>query len=66
VDRNIFGTTDNNGFQSLPAQNTAQAGTSGGTLVVCGSLFLSGEALVALGAFPWEVRTPDMNELTLR
>ena len=44
----------------------AWARTSGGTLVVCGSLFLSGEALVALGAFPWEVRTPDMNELTLR
>ena len=44
----------------------AWARTSGGTLVVCGSLFLSGEALVALDAFPWEVRTPDMNELTLR
>ena len=44
----------------------AWARTSGGTLVVCGSLFLSGEALVALGAFPWEVRTPDENELTLR
>ena len=44
----------------------AWARTSGGTLVVCGSLFLSGEALVVLGAFPWEVRTPDENELTLR
>ncbi len=44
----------------------AWARTCGGTLVVCGSLFLSGEALVALGAFPWEVRAPDMNELTLR
>ena len=44
----------------------AWARTSGGTLVVCGSLFLSGEALVALDAFPWEVRKPDENELTLR
>ena len=44
----------------------AWARTNGGTLVVCGSLFLAGEALVALGAFPWRVRAPDANELTLR
>ena len=29
------------------------ARASGGVLVVCGSLFLAGEALVALDAFPW-------------
>ena len=44
----------------------AWARASGGSIVVCGSLFLSGEALVELGAFPWLVRTPDANELTLR
>lgn len=36
---------------------------TGGTIVVCGSLFLAGEALVELGAFPWAVRAPDANEL---
>ncbi len=44
----------------------AWARVNNGTLIVCGSLFLAGEALVALGAFPWEVRKPDENELTLR
>lgn len=44
----------------------AWARANGGTVVVCGSLFLAGEALVALGAFPWGVREPDANELTLR
>lgn len=44
----------------------AWARASGGSIVVCGSLFLSGEALVELGAFPWPVRSPDANELTLR
>ncbi|MGN0852601.1 MAG: bifunctional folylpolyglutamate synthase/dihydrofolate synthase [Kiritimatiellia bacterium] len=39
---------------------------TGGTLVVCGSLFLAAEALVELDAFPWTVRAPDANELTLR
>lgn len=43
----------------------AWARVSGGTLVACGSLFLAGEALVALDAFPWEVHEPDANELTL-
>lgn len=38
----------------------------GGTVVACGSLFLVGEALVELDAFPWSVRAPDANELTLR
>ncbi len=41
------------------------AKASGGTIIVCGSLFLVGEALVELDAFPWAVRPPDANELTL-
>ena len=48
------------------ARALAWARASGGSIVVCGSLFLSGEALVELGAFPWPVRSPDANELTLR
>ena len=36
---------------------------TGNVVVVCGSLFLAGEALVALGAFPWPVRAADANEL---
>ncbi len=42
---------------------TAWAKDTGGTPVVCGSLFLAGEALLAMGAFPWSVRPPDANEL---
>ena len=38
----------------------------GGVVVACGSLFLAGEALVELDAFPWKIREPDANELTLR
>lgn len=41
------------------------AKSNGGTLIACGSLFLAGEALVELGAFPWTVREPDANELSL-
>ena len=47
------------------AQARAWAKACGGSLVVCGSLFLAGEALVELGAFPWPVRTPDANELSV-
>lgn len=36
-----------------------------GTLIVCGSLFLAGEALVELNAFPWSVRPVDQNELLI-
>ena len=36
---------------------------TGGTPVVCGSLFLAGEALLSLGAFPWPTRPPDANEM---
>ncbi|MGN0847904.1 MAG: glutamate ligase domain-containing protein, partial [Kiritimatiellia bacterium] len=48
------------------ARAFAWAKAKGGTIVACGSLFLAGEALVELGAFPWTVRPPDANELTLR
>ncbi|HNX35817.1 MAG TPA: folylpolyglutamate synthase/dihydrofolate synthase family protein [Kiritimatiellia bacterium] len=34
-----------------------------GVVLVCGSLFLAGEALVALGAFPWPSDRNDANEL---
>ncbi len=43
----------------------AWAKANDGTIIVCGSLFLAGEALVELDAFPWTVRPPDANELTL-
>ncbi len=33
-----------------------------GTVVVCGSLFLAGEALSALGEYPWKMRAADTNE----
>jgi dihydrofolate synthase/folylpolyglutamate synthase len=38
------------------------ARATGGTAVACGSLFLAGEALVELGAYPWPIRAPDPNE----
>jgi len=40
----------------------AWARDAGGVVVVCGSLFLAGEALVALGAFPWPCDRRDANE----
>ena len=44
------------------ARGRAWAKESGGILVVCGSLFLAGEALVALDAFPWAADDPYPNE----
>ena len=41
----------------------AWARETGTPVVVCGSLFLVGEALVALDAYPWRLRSPDANEL---
>ena len=38
------------------------AHSTGGRIVICGSLFLAGEALVALNAYPWPFRAPDANE----
>jgi hypothetical protein len=34
-----------------------------GTTLVCGSLFLAGEALAELGAYPWPADRSDPNEL---
>lgn len=60
------------GFVSVTACTSLEEGLSraiewakdtGGTPVVCGSLFLAGEALLAMGVFPWPVRPPDANEL---
>ncbi len=45
------------------AKAEAWARETGGTPVVCGSLFLAGEALLELDAFPWPIRPPDANEL---
>jgi len=36
---------------------------TGGRVVVCGSLFLAGETLVALDAYPWGARAVDPNEI---
>ena len=44
------------------AQARAWAREADGVVVVCGSLFLAGEALVALGAFPWPCDRRDANE----
>jgi len=41
----------------------AWARETGNSVVVCGSLFLVGEALVALNAYPWPLRSSDANEL---
>jgi len=40
----------------------AWAHETGNAVVVCGSLFLVGEALVALDAYPWRYRSSDANE----
>ncbi len=45
------------------ARAKAWARETGGRVVICGSLFLAGEALVALGAYPWAVKEPDANEI---
>lgn len=65
----LSGFTAAHACRNLPealARAVAWAQSCGGSLVVCGSLFLVGEALVELGAFPWNVREPDANELTVR
>ena len=40
----------------------ALAAVDGNPALICGSLFLAGEALVALGAYPWTVRRTDPSE----
>ncbi len=52
-------------FPAALARALAWAKEARGTLVICGSLFLVAEALVALGAFPWPIRAPDANERSL-
>ena len=50
----------------VPTALSAAAGWSretGNIVVVCGSLFLAGEALVALDAYPWPATAPSENEL---
>lgn len=42
------------------------AAAEGGTVLVCGSLFLAGAALAALGAYPWANRRGDPNEALRR
>ena len=51
---------------TLPAALAAAAAWSletGNVVVVCGSLFLAGEALVALDAYPWPATAHSVNEL---
>ena len=50
----------------VPTALSASAGWSretGNVVVVCGSLFLAGEALVALDAYPWPATAHSVNEL---
>lgn len=44
------------------ASAAAWAARTYGAVVVCGSLFLAGEALTELGAYPWPLRPPDAND----
>ena len=58
-----FGTVDS--FRSLEEglfAATAWAKENDGMVVIGGSLFLAGEALDGLGAFPWESGKPFPNE----
>jgi dihydrofolate synthase/folylpolyglutamate synthase len=47
--------------EALDAARAWARGTDG-VVLVCGSLFLAGEALTALGAYPWRAGRPDENE----
>jgi dihydrofolate synthase/folylpolyglutamate synthase len=44
----------------------ALAAVESNPALICGSLFLAGEALVSLGAYPWTVRRRDPSETLLR
>ena len=60
------GIADATSCPTVPAALSAAAAWSretGNIVIVCGSLFLAGEALVALDAYPWPVRSADANEL---
>lgn len=52
------------GIQATPCKSLQDAiKLSSGQTLVCGSLFLAGEALVALGAYPWSTARQDPSEL---
>ena len=52
------------GIDAVPCGSLKESvGLVRGTTLVCGSLFLAGEALVELGAYPWGVPRFDKSEL---
>jgi dihydrofolate synthase/folylpolyglutamate synthase len=53
------------GMEAVSCGSLSEAleATRGRDTLICGSLFLAGEALVALGAYPWEVGKFDAAEL---
>ena len=54
------------GIDAVPcgslAEAISRARETGHKVLVCGSLFLAGEALLSLGAYPWPVRSKCANE----
>lgn len=52
------------GIDAAPCASLKEAlsAVEGNHALICGSLFLAGEALVALGAYPWTVRRTDPSE----
>ena len=54
------------GMDATPCDSLADAiSRSQGETLICGSLFLAGEALVALGAYPWPTDRLDPNEILM-
>ena len=49
------------GIDAIPCDSLRNAIAQAGTVptLICGSLFLAGEALIELGAYPWG-QSPDM------
>jgi len=58
----IHGAAECATLRSALDEAAAWARGRAGSVVVCGSLFLAGEALVELGAYPWPFVQPDDNE----
>lgn len=54
------------GIDAVPCNSLdeaiSRARDTGREVLVCGSLFLAGEALLSLGAYPWPVRSKCVNE----
>ena len=48
---------------SVPKKTGAVPGDEAVDVLICGSLFLAGEALAALGAFPWQTDRFDAAEI---